>query len=456
VYRFPITEEDVMYLQEILEVAIGLVFIWLVLSVATMSLQEWLGNILNSRAKEMEKAIAQMLSTPATTSQFYAHPLIANLYEHPIKSGQKGRLPSYIPASKFGATLFSLVVQAGTDNSPVRAMTGQINQQLASIQSPEQQKLAKADWNAILQTAKNLAASGLGAAALDSLKLQVQVFSEKYPEAKPSLDALVPQLDTYYGQFVQEQRSAMESGADIGLAMRQFRLGLLGLQKTNPRLSNSVTAIIKQADGYALSADQVVATARLNLETWFNDAMDRLSGTYKRKARLISFLIGVVLALLLNIDSINVATSLWREPTLRQAILAQAQSYVPPTGSQGSTTTAGPLQNIPALETQLQALNIPFGWTFAPFNTAGRQCSLLPLNASQVWGIPSQGSQASSVCLRFSNLPPDMITWLVKILGLLMTGLAAAQGAPFWFDILMKLVNVRGTGINPSEQQPVG
>jgi hypothetical protein len=41
-------------------------------------------------------------------------------------------------------------------------------------------------------------------------------------------------------------------------------------------------------------------------------------------------------------------------------------------------------------------------------------------------------------------------------MGLLMTGLAATQGAPFWFDILGKLVNVRGTGANPAEKQPVG
>ena len=445
-----------MYLQEILEVAIGLVFVWLVVSVATMSFQEWLSNLLNTRAKEMEKVIAQMLSSPDMTSRFYAHPLIANLYQSSTKTGKKPRLPSYIPADKFGATLFSLVVQAGTDNSPVRAMTGNINQQLASIQSPEQQKLAKADWNAILETAKNLAASGIGTAALDSLKLQVQFYGEKYPEVKPSLDMLIPQVDTYYGQFIQDQRTAVESGADTGLAMRQFRLGLLGLQKTNPRLSNSVTAIIRQAEGYALHADQVVATARLNLETWFNDAMDRLSGTYKRKAQLISFIIGVILALLLNVDSISVATSLWREPTLRQALIAQAQNYTPPAASQGSAATVSPLQNIPALETQLQALNIPFGWTFASFDTAGRQCSLLPLQAGQVWGIPSQDSQAQPVCKRFSNLPPDIISWLLKTLGLLMTGLAAAQGAPFWFDILGKLVNMRSTGANPSEQQPVG
>ena len=445
-----------MYLQEILEVGIGLVFVWLVTSVATMSLQEWLGNLLNTRAKEMEKAIAQMLSSPDLTRQFYNHPLISNLYKPSKTAGKKGRLPSYIPSTKFGAALFSLVVQAGTDYSPVRIMSGQINQQLASIHSPEQQKLAKADWNAILETAKNLAASGLGAAALDSLKLQVQLYGEKYPEVKPSVDQLLPQVDSYYGQFAQEQRAVMESGSDAGLTMRQFRLGLLGMQKVNPQLSNSVAAIIKQAEGYALHADQVVATARLNLETWFNDSMDRLSGTYKRRAQVTAFIIGLILALILNVDSISVATSLWREPTLRQAIIAQAQNATAPAASQASASTAGPLQNIPALQTQLQALNIPFGWSFAPIDTAGRQCSLLPVGASQVWGIPSTDSQGQPICKGFTNLPPDIVSWLVKLLGLMMTALATTQGAPFWFDVLGKLVNVRGTGANPAEKQPVG
>ena len=141
---------------------------------------------------------------------------------------------------------------------------------------------------------------------------------------------------------------------------------------------------------------------------------------------------------------------------MRQEIIAQAQNYTPPAASQAPAATASPLQNIPALQTQLQALNIPFGWTFAPINTAGRQCSLVPVLAGQVWGIPSQDSQGQPDCKGFTNLPPDIISWLLKLLGVLMTGLAAAQGAPFWFDILGKLVNVRGTGANPAEKQPVG
>lgn len=36
--------------------------------------------------------------------------------------------------------------------------------------------------------------------------------------------------------------------------------------------------------------------------------------------------------------------------------------------------------------------------------------------------------------------------WLQAIFGWLMTGVAVAMGAPFWFDILGKLINVRNAG----------
>jgi hypothetical protein len=443
-----------MYLQEILEVAIGLVFVWLVISVATMTINEWISNLLNSRAKAMEKVITQMLASKDLTRQFYEYPLISNLYPRSKNPGKKPRLPSYIPPVKFGATLFELVIQAGTDNSPVQAIADGIDEQLASIQSPEQQKLAREDWNAILESTRNFAASGLGATALDSLKLQIQIYGEKNPEVKPSIDQLLPQVDAYYGQFVKEQHAGAESGIDTGLAMRQFRLGMLAMQKTNPDLTRSVTALVRQAENYALRADAAVAATRVNIETWFNDAMEQLSAAYKRKAQFWAFFIGVFLALLINVDSINVATSLWREPTLRQVILNEAKNYTPPAASQDSLP-AGPLETIPALQTQLQALNIPFGWTTAPINTGARQCALLPLKPSQVWGIPSLDDQGVPICKNLSNLPIDAYGWFVKILGLLMTGAAAAQGAPFWFDILGKLVNIRSTG-STKEKAAVG
>jgi hypothetical protein len=444
-----------MYLQEILEVAIGLIFVWLALSFTTMSLQEWISNLVNLRARDLEKAIVQMLNSQELTQRLYKYPLIADLCIQPKKPGKKPRLPSYIPAAKFSAALFELVIQAGTDNSPVLRITRLIEKQLASIEDPEQQKIAHEDWNAIAETAKRFAASGLGKSALDSLKFQILEYGEKHPDLGPNLISLTAEVDTYYMQFVEEQRAATNPGVDGGLAMRQFRLGMLALQKINPRLSESVTAILRQAEVYALNGAQAVATTRVNVESWFNDVMDRLSEAYKRRATTISFIIGFILALTLNVDSINVASKLWREPVLRQAILVQAQSLTAPAATQG-VVAANPLVNISALETQLRGLNIPLGWSIIPFNVNASQCTLLPAKPGQFWGIRGLDNLGKPVCYVIINLPGDLNGWVSKILGLLIAGLAAAQGAPFWFDILKKFISVRTTGTNPISDKPVG
>jgi hypothetical protein len=50
--------------------------------------------------------------------------------------------------------------------------------------------------------------------------------------------------------------------------------------------------------------------------------------------------------------------------------------------------------------------------------------------------------------------PKDDLAWITAILGWLITGLAVSLGAPFWFDMLKRFVNVRGAGANPKEQPP--
>lgn len=44
---------------------------------------------------------------------------------------------------------------------------------------------------------------------------------------------------------------------------------------------------------------------------------------------------------------------------------------------------------------------------------------------------------------RLSTLAGILLGWLV-------TGVAIAMGAPFWFDLMSKLMNVRNTGTKPA------
>jgi hypothetical protein len=456
-----------MYLQEILEVAIGLVFMWLVMSIAAMTIQEWIGNLLQWRSKSLESAVREMLDDPNLTRQLYAHPLIANLYHPAKKAGRKPRLPSYIPANKFALALFDILTKAGTEASPIKNLTGQINAALAALDNPDLHKLAQEDWRGILDTAKQIAASPAGEAAVETLKGQIQAYALKYPEVQPTIDQMMPQVDTYYQQFVDEQHKVTAAGGDRQPALRQLRLGVAAIGATSPKLKDSVAAVLRSGEAYALQSEQSIATARISIETWFNDAMDRLSGTYKRRAQVTAFFIGLFLALILNVDSILLATSLWREPTLRQAIVAEAQSYANQNPQPAATpvpgATASPIQSIPQLQKQLQVLKFPFGWTdSAVAHDAKVPCNLVAPSTYDDSGAPARilGIVFGKTCYPIVNAPPlnleNILGWLTKLFGLVLTAMAAAQGAPFWFDILKKIINVRSSGVNPDEKMPVG
>ena len=55
------------------------------------------------------------------------------------------------------------------------------------------------------------------------------------------------------------------------------------------------------------------------------------------------------------------------------------------------------------------------------------------------------------------NLPQNLLGWgyiaAVKIVGILLTTIAVSLGAPFWFDMLNKLVNLRSTGVKPKKSE---
>jgi len=462
-----------MYLQEILEVAVGLVFMWLIVSLAAMQFQEWIANLFNWRAKGLEGAIRSMLGGEqegqALIDLLYQHPLIAGL------SSSSHKKPSYIPANKFSLVLFDIVMTAGTEALPVKHALEDVKALVASISNPEQKKLAMEDYEAMLATAKQMAGTQFGDAAVDSLKMQIQNFGEKNPDLTPAIELALSKIDSYYQKLIEEQRKLPTAKQDKDLTLQQLRLGLLAMDSVYPNAKKALSTLLTGVEEYVKEGEQALATGRKNVETWFTDSMDRLSGWYKRRAQLVAFLLGLVLALILNVDTINVTISLWREPTLRQAIVAQADTYVQqyretpaptemsvPEAANETPTTGVPTQMVvdPAkaiadLKEDLTALNIPFGWTLTPFDTGGKQCTLIPTNDTQVFGFSGKNELGEPVCKYISNFPKDWSSGLSKFFGLLMTGAAAAQGAPFWFDILKKLINVRSTGPNPSEK-PAG
>ena len=53
----------------------------------------------------------------------------------------------------------------------------------------------------------------------------------------------------------------------------------------------------------------------------------------------------------------------------------------------------------------------------------------------------------------WKDTPGDAEQWLLLILGLLLTGSAAALGGPFWFDALGRLNSLRNAGPKPPKSE---
>jgi hypothetical protein len=109
----------------ILEVAIGLSFVYPLLALICTAANETIAAITKRRAGFLEKGIYSLLGDdPDLTKKLLEHPLVASL------APKKGALPSYLPASKFALALMDVLIGKGKeadDAQPLRAGIRTVN-----------------------------------------------------------------------------------------------------------------------------------------------------------------------------------------------------------------------------------------------------------------------------------------------------------------------------------------
>ncbi len=276
----------------VLDLAIGMIFIYLLMSLLCSALQELISNILKLRAKNLQHGVDSLLKDPNAAffaSEFHLHPLIDQL-------APSGKYPSYIPASHFSAVVMD-ILDKHCDEDPFNNISAAV----ASL--PDGQ-------------------------------------------IKQSLRIMASRCKGEPEDFVRE------------------------------------------------------------LEQWFDHGMDRASGWYKRKSQVMMLPLAIVLAVAMNVDSIQLAQNLWHDKTQRQAIVAMAAQYQN-TGASGQSSPV----DVQAVKRQFDQLPLPVGW-----------------------------DTKKSLCHSVGFL---------AILGWLITGCFVSLGAPFWFDALGKALSLRAAGKKP-------
>jgi len=88
-----------------LDVLVGLFFLYFLLSIVCSSVQEFIAQVLNLRAKTLEDGVRNLIGDQAMAERFFRHPRLKALSKPRGWIGRAGRGPSYIPSRVFAVTL---------------------------------------------------------------------------------------------------------------------------------------------------------------------------------------------------------------------------------------------------------------------------------------------------------------------------------------------------------------
>jgi hypothetical protein len=331
----------------VLDVAIGLIFLYLMTSLLVTIVQEGIATALHLRAKNLFDAIENLVGDPALSTHPEYKDLVVDLYKHPLMQSLYRR------------------------------------------------------------TAISDKASAAGFVRAASL-----------PSYIPSRTFVVALLDVLRGKTATEATgiSQVLAGADEAVA-----------KLPDGRLKRTLTLLVADAESLGVGVNQRASAVSERVESWFNDAMSRASGWYKRKAQKMSFGIGLAITVLINASTFNVAGELWRDHALRAQVSATATAYYKERaeGSDDGGRKANGQAGLVAARwndqmKRLEASSLPIGW---------------PTDVT-------------------STLPKGTAGWVGLLFGWLVTGLAASLGAAFWFDVLGRALQIRGSGPRVGESAP--
>ena len=339
-----------MFGSAILDVAIGLIFVFLVISLIITAASELISSWLKWRAKNLEEGIRNLLrdriskpdpsakSDPAAKSASSVVDIAKELYKHPLVDvlSKPGGKPAYIPSRTFAVTL--LDVLAGLN---------------------EKAPKASEDLKAFIDSIPN-----------EDLKRSLRVLSE---EAEHNLERL-----------------------------------------------------------------------KVHIEIWFNNSMDRVSGWYKRKTQLVHVILGIVFSFALNVDTYLIGRTLASDSALRASLVAQAQELAKE--KPGETDGKNPKEEIQKRIKDLEGLGLPIGWDDMEVEGLRRWPGWVPGKIK----IKEGNGEHWSTTDEWTTMWKD--TFRFHIVGWLLTAFAGSLGAPFWFDLLNKFINLRSVGKSPEEK----
>ncbi|MDH5366697.1 MAG: hypothetical protein OEW67_06905 [Cyclobacteriaceae bacterium] len=173
---------------------------------------------------------------------------------------------------------------------------------------------------------------------------------------------------------------------------------------------------------FTASADNI-NEVKANISGWYENFMDRVTGWYTRDTQKRLVLVGFLVAAALNVDLINITSQIYKDAEIREELVTIGMALevgdlacdsINTSQCDSLKTDKELVKKINDKYKQLSKTGLSIGWSKADFKT---------LNAGGIIG-----------------------NYLRLLFGWLLTAIALSRGAPFWFNVLSSLINLRSSG----------
>lgn len=214
---------------------------------------------------------------------------------------------------------------------------------------------------------------------------------------------------------------------------------------------------------------------KLQLEAWFDRTMEQASEWYKRKIQVVLLLLGLMLAWIFNADTILIVRKLSYDKETRMELVKMASGYLENNPERpkeiaailnvkDTTAYKAKIDSLISVKKQLEA-DIASAHTLLGYgswlpdsiavktDTATLKRTYFPAVDSSLLASNKKFISAKNGYVTFNR--GDKLGYFFGIFGkhwpgFFLTALAISLGAPFWFDLLNKLMKLRTSVKQPS------
>lgn len=239
-------------------------------------------------------------------------------------------------------------------------------------------------------------------------------------------------------------------------------------------VQQSLAVLARRAQNRVQSTQNSVEHFREEVALWFDDSMSRASGVYKRNAKGVAIIVGIAIAMFTNSDTFHIFNRIASDESLRKVITDRASQIAPSQDSRPDAVRQDLERLKDETEGVLADIALPITWN--PSNLSRQLgCPYAPSTTDlrpgedKIYSLLTrdQWNDLYKACLGIDTVPentsiPLQVVQMIgakplgffrMVSGWLVSGIAISMGAPFWFDLLGKVVNVRNTGSKPKSTE---